>query len=93
MLRQDGQSSDVQPELARLAELAQTRPQGQEVVARDGAGHVGEGEPDVVDAVPDQAEDVAVGVGGVVERGDQVLERGACVVCQFGKQGLRFLFC
>ena len=38
VLGQDRQSGDVQPELARLAELAQAGTQGEEVVARHVAG-------------------------------------------------------
>jgi hypothetical protein len=91
VLGEDGQRRDVQPELARLAELAEAGAEGQEVVARDVAGEVGDREAHVVDAVAHEAEDVAVGVGAVVKRGDEVLERGARVVGQLGEERLRLL--
>lgn len=40
-----------------------------------------------------EAEDVAVSVGGVVEGSDEVLERGAGVVCQLGEEDLGLFLC
>ena len=54
----------MQPELARLGELAQAGPQREQVRPRDARGEVGEREAHVVDAGGVQAEDGAVGMGG-----------------------------
>lgn len=92
------QRRDVQPELARARELAQARAQREQVGARDRGGEVCERQPYVVDARGVQAEDVAVGggagagAGGRGGRGgDQVVERAAGVVGEFGEEGLCFL--
>lgn len=92
VLRQDGQRGDVQAELERLGELAKTGAEREQLVARDACREVGDGEEDVVAAGVVQAEDVAVGGGRVVERCDEVLERGAGVVCELGEEDLRFFF-
>ena len=66
----------------------ETSPEGEELVAADGDGEVGDGEEHIVAARLVQAEDVAVGVGAVVERRDEVLQRGAGVVCELGEEDL-----
>ena len=58
----DLQCRDVQPELARLGELAQAGPQREQVRARDRRRQVGEREPHVVHARGVESEDGAVGV-------------------------------
>lgn len=63
------QGRDVQPELARLGELAQAGAEGEEVGPRHGGGKVGERERHVVDARGVQAEDVSGGGGGGVRGG------------------------
>jgi hypothetical protein len=40
-----------------------------------------------------EPEDIAVGVGAVVEGCDEVFERGASVVCEFLEENLRFFLC
>lgn len=88
------QRRDVQPELARLGELAQAGAEREEIGSRDRGREVGEREGHVVDARGVQAEDMAGGVRGgrVGGRGDQVGEGAAGVVCEFGEEGLRFGF-
>ena len=54
----------MQPELPRLGEFAQAGSEGEEVLARDGGGEVGEGEGEVVDAGGVEAEDGAGGLLG-----------------------------
>lgn len=64
----------------------------EELIAGDRGGQVGDGQAHVEDAIADEAEDVAVGVGGIVERRDEVLERAAGVVCQLLEESLGLLF-
>ena len=87
-----GDAWDLRGE-GRWAEHTETGPEGEELVAADGGGEVGDGEEDVVAARLVEAEDVAVSVGGVVEGSDEVLERGAGVVCQLGEEDLGLFFC
>jgi hypothetical protein len=62
-------------------------------VARDGGSEVCDGEADVVASALVQTEDISVRVWGVVNRSDEVLQRGARVVRQLGEEDLRFFFC
>lgn len=59
----------------------------------NGHGQVGYGQAHVVDPVLVYPKDIAVGVGRVVQRRDEVLERAAGVVRQFLEERLRLRFC
>jgi hypothetical protein len=50
MRRDDAQRGDVKPEFARLCEFSEADAEGEEIVARDAGGEVGDGFPDIVDA-------------------------------------------
>ena len=98
--RDDVQRRDVQAEFARLGEFAEAGAEGEEIGARDAGREVGEGKAHVVDARGVEAEDVSV-VGGGGGRGvgaggggwcDEVGERAAGVVGEFGEEGLRLGF-
>lgn len=63
------QRRHVQPELARLGELAETGAEREQIGSGDGGGEVGEAKRQVVDARLVQAEDVSVVGGGGVGTG------------------------
>lgn len=67
-LGKNGEGGDVEAEFTRLCELSQAGAEGEEGVAGDGGGEVGDGELDVVDAGVVEPEDVAV---AVFEGGDE----------------------
>lgn len=96
------QRRDVQPELARLGELAHARPQREQVVPRDRRREIGQGELYVVHARAVQTENVAVilalllllaGVAAAVllRRHDDVIQRPAGVIGELGEKRVRFL--
>lgn len=67
--------------------------EGEELVTGDGGGKVGDGQAHVVAARLVKTENITISVWGVVERRDQILQRGASVVGQFGEQDLGLFFC
>lgn len=89
------QRRHVQPELARLGELAQAGPKREQIRPRDRRGQVGERQRHIVDARRVQPEDVSTGRGRVVViagggRGsDEVREGAASVIGEFREEGLR----
>lgn len=98
------QRRHVQPEFARLGELAQAGAEREEIGSRDRGCEVGERERHVVDARSVQAEDVsggrrrvvaaaagAAGMGGG-GRSDEVGEGAAGVIGEFGEEGFRLGF-
>lgn len=64
----------------------------EKLIAGDAGRQVGDGEAHIVDTVLDHAEDVTVGLGAVVERGDEVLQRAAHVAGQLVEEGLGLFF-
>ena len=84
----------MQAKFPGFGELAETGAEGEEGVAGDGGGEVGEGFADVVDAVFLDAEDVAVGGAFGVGRGGGVGEEGfeglAGVVGEFFEERFGF---
>ena len=86
----------MQPELARLRELAETRPEAEEAVAGDAGGEVGQGLAHVVDAVLLDAEEVAVGCFGVgigARFREEIVEGAAGVVGQLFEERFCFGVC
>lgn len=73
--------------------LTEAGTKGEELVAGDGGREVGDGQAHVIASRLMKTEDVAVAVWGVVERCDEVLEGGAGVVRQLGKENLGLFFC
>ena len=59
----------------------------------DRGGQVGHGKADVVTARLVKTENISVGIWRVVERCDEVLQRGAGVVGQLGEEDLGLFFC
>lgn len=99
------QRRHVQPEFARLGELAQAGAEREEIGPRDRGGEVGERERHVVDARSVQTEDVSGGrrrvvaaaaaaAGGVRGggRSDEVGEGAAGVIGKFGEERFRLGF-
>lgn len=78
----------MQPELARLSELADAGAEGEERVARDGGCEIGERAAHVVDARILDAEDV-----WIVRVGDEMLEGLARVVGELFEEGFCFGLC
>lgn len=59
----------------------------------DRGGQVGDGKADVVAAGLVKTENISVRVWRVVERRDEVLQRGTGVVGQLGEEDLGLFFC
>lgn len=77
------------------SKFTQASPDGQQILPRDTRGQIGEVLGAVVDAVlvaKPEAHARLVGGGEGVRRGDEVLDRGAHVICQFREERLRFGF-
>lgn len=75
------------------AEHTKAGTEGEELVTGDGGSEVRDRQAHVVAARLVKTEDIAISVRRVVERRDEVLERGARVVGQLGEQDLGLFFC
>ena len=78
---------------AEEGRLTETGTEGEELMTGDRGRQVGDGKANVVAARLVKTENISVGVWRVVERRDEVLQRGAGVVGQLGEEDLSLFFC